>query len=67
VLVKRLIVLTSAYGEYAMKKLRFLRGICGSRKGEKMCKMTQEVGSQNLEGQMQIWTDHKSWYSQIKD
>jgi hypothetical protein len=33
-------LLTLAYGEYALKKL-FLNGIGSSRKGEKMCKMTQ--------------------------
>jgi hypothetical protein len=31
----------------------FLNDIGGSRKGEKMCKMTQEVGSQKCKGQMQ--------------
>jgi hypothetical protein len=30
----------------------FLNGIGGSRKGEKMYKMTQEVGSQKRKGQM---------------
>jgi hypothetical protein len=32
-------------GECIMKESSVLNGIGGSRKGEKMCKMTQEVGS----------------------
>jgi hypothetical protein len=62
-----LAVLALAYGEYAMKKLRFFNGIGGSRKVEKMCKVTQEVGSQNRKGQMQIWTEYEPWCAQIKD
>jgi hypothetical protein len=42
-----LALLTVAYGEYAMKKSNVLNGIGGSRKGEKMCKVTQEVGATN--------------------
>jgi hypothetical protein len=41
-----LALLMLAYGEYVMKKSRVLNGIGCSRKGEKICKMTQEVGSQ---------------------
>jgi hypothetical protein len=37
----------------------FLNGIGGSRKGEKVCKMTQEVGSQKRKGQMQMWTEYE--------
>jgi hypothetical protein len=36
-----LALLTLAYGEDAMKKSSVLYGIGGSRKGEKMCKMSQ--------------------------
>jgi hypothetical protein len=34
----------------------FLNGTGSSRKGEKMCKTTQEVGSQKRKGEMQMWT-----------
>ena len=37
----------------------FLNGTGGSRKGEKMCKMTQEVGSH-------MWTEYEHWCAQIK-
>jgi hypothetical protein len=60
----KLAPLTLAYGEYAMK---ILNGIGGSRKGEKMCKMTQEVGSQKRKGQMQTWTGYEPWCAQIED
>jgi hypothetical protein len=49
-----------------MKKL-FLNGIGGSRKGEKMRKMSQEVGSQKRTGQMQMWTEFEPWCPQIED
>jgi hypothetical protein len=62
-----LAVLALAYGEYAMKKLGFLNGIGGSRKVEKMCKMTQEVGNQKRKWQMQIWIEYEPWCIQIKD
>jgi hypothetical protein len=62
-----LALLTVAYGEYAMKKLVFLNGTGGSRKGEKMCKTTQEVGSQKRKGQMQMWTEYEPSCAQIKD
>jgi hypothetical protein len=39
----------------------------GSRKGEKMCEMTKEVGSQKHKGQMQMWTKYKPWCPPIKD
>jgi hypothetical protein len=39
----------------------------GSRKGEKMCKMTQEVGSQKRKGQMKMWTEHEPCCPQIED
>jgi hypothetical protein len=51
-----LALLTVAYGEYAWRNGVFLNGAGGSRKGEKMCKTTQEVGSQTRKGQMQMWT-----------
>jgi hypothetical protein len=41
--------LLTAYGEYSMKKLSVLNGTGGSRKGEKMCKTIQEVGSQKTQ------------------
>jgi hypothetical protein len=62
-----LAILTVAYGEYAMKKSRVLNGTGGSRKGEKICKTTKEVGSQKHTGQMQMWTEYKPWCAQIKD
>jgi hypothetical protein len=38
------------YGEYATKKSRmFLNGIGGSRKGEKLCKITQEVAAKHMQ------------------
>jgi hypothetical protein len=43
-----------------------LNGIGSSRKGEKMCKMIQEVGSHKHKGQAQIWTEYEPWCSQIK-
>jgi hypothetical protein len=45
----------------------FLNGIGGSSKGEKMCKMAQEVGSQKQIGQMQMWTEYEPWCAQIED
>jgi hypothetical protein len=61
-----LALLTVAYGEYAMKKLSVFNGIGGSRKGEKMFNMTQEVGNQERKGQMQMWTEYEPWCTQIK-
>jgi len=58
-----LALLTIAYGGYAMKKSN---GTGGSRKGE-MCKTTQEVGSQKLRGQIQMWTEYEPWCAQIED
>jgi hypothetical protein len=55
---KTLTLLAVAYGEYAMKKSN---GIGGSRKGEKLCKMIQEVGSQKRKGLLQIWTECELW------
>jgi hypothetical protein len=42
----------------------FLNGIGGARKGEQMCKMTQEVGSQKRYGQMQRWTEYEQTVTQ---
>jgi hypothetical protein len=39
----------------------------GSRKGEKMCKMTQEMGSQKRKEQMHTWTGYEPWCAQIED
>jgi hypothetical protein len=54
-----LAVLTVVCGEYAMKKLRFLSGTGSSRKGEKTCKTTQEVGSQKRRGETQMWPEYE--------
>jgi hypothetical protein len=62
-----LAILTVAYGEYGMKKSSVLNGKGGSRKGEKMCKTTEEVGKQKRKGQMQMWTDYEPWCDQIED
>ena len=56
-----------AYGEYAMKEMSVLNGKGSSRKGEKMCKTTQEVGSQKRKGQMPTWTEYEPWCAQIED
>jgi hypothetical protein len=39
------------------KNSSVLNGMGGSRKGQKMCKMIQEVCSQQHKGQMQVWTE----------
>jgi len=62
-----LALLTVAYDEYAMKKSNFLNGTGGSRRGEKICKTTQEVGSQKRKGQTQMWTQYELWCVQIED
>ena len=49
--------LTVGYGEHAIKKYS---GISGSKRGEKMCTMTPEVGSQKRNGQMEMWTERTS-------
>jgi hypothetical protein len=57
---RTLALLTVAYDEHAMKKLSvFLNGIGSSGKGKKMCKMTQELGSQKCKGQMQMWVEYE--------
>jgi hypothetical protein len=58
-----LALLTVAHGAYAMKKSRVSNGIGGSGKGEKMCKMTQEVDSQKRRGQIEMWTEYEPWCS----
>jgi hypothetical protein len=62
-----LALLAVAFGEYAKKKQSVFGGIGGSRTGEKMCKMIQEVGSQKRKGQMQMWTGYEPWCAQIED
>jgi hypothetical protein len=42
----------------------FLNGTGGSWKGEKMCKMTEEVSSQRRKGQMQMWTEYEQTVNQ---
>jgi hypothetical protein len=42
----------------------FLNDIGDSRKGEKMCKMTQQVGSQKPKRQMQMWTEYEQTVNQ---
>jgi hypothetical protein len=61
-----LALLTLAYDEYTVKESSVLNAIGGLRKG-KMCKMTQEVGSQNRKVQMQMWTACQHWCTQIED
>jgi len=46
-----LALLTVAYGEYDMKKSSVFEWHRRFKKGEKMCKTTQEVGSQKRKGQ----------------
>jgi hypothetical protein len=55
-----------AYGEYAMMKMSDLNGTGGWSKGEKMCKTTQEVGSQKCNRQMQLCTEYEPWCAQIE-
>jgi hypothetical protein len=62
-----LALLTRAYGEYCRRKVERFNAIGGTRKGEKMCKMTPEVGSQKCKGQLQMWTEYEPWCSQIED
>jgi len=62
-----LALLTVAYGEYAMKKYSVFDSTGGSGKGEKMCKTTQEMGSQKRKGQMQMWTEYEPCCAQIED
>jgi hypothetical protein len=62
-----LTLLTVAYGEYDMKKSFVLNGTGSSRKGEKMSKTTQEVGSQKRKGQMQMCLEYEPWCAQIED
>jgi hypothetical protein len=58
---KTLALLTEACGEYTMKQSSVLNGRAGSRKGEKMCRMTQEVGSQKRKRQIKMWTGYEDW------
>ena len=62
-----LALLTVTYGECVMKKSSVLNGTGGSRKSEKMCKTTQEVGNQKRKGQVQMWTEYEPWCAQIED
>jgi hypothetical protein len=54
-----LVVLMLACGEYAVKKWAALHGTGGPRKGEKMCKMTRAVGTEEREGHAQVGTEHE--------
>jgi hypothetical protein len=56
-------LLTVAYCEYAMKN-SCLNDIGGSRKGKKMCKMTQELGNQKRKWQMKMWTEYEQTANQ---
>jgi hypothetical protein len=56
-----LALLTSAYDVNAMKKSSVFECHRFSRTGEKICKMTQEVGIQKRRGQMQLCKDHEPW------
>jgi len=62
-----LALLTVAYGEYTMRKSSVFNGTGRSRKGEKMCKTTQEVGSQKRKGQMQMWTEYELLCAKMED
>ena len=62
-----LALLTVTYGEYTTKKSSVFNGTGRSRKGEKMCKTTQEVGSQKRKGQIQMWTEYEPWCAPIED
>ena len=62
-----LTLLTVAYGEYTVKITSVLNGTGGSRKGEKICKTTQDMGSQKRKGQLQMWTEYEPWCAQIED
>jgi hypothetical protein len=62
-----LALLTVVYGEYTVKKLSVLNGTGGSRKGEKMHRVTQGVSSKKHKGQMQIWTEYELWCTQFGD
>jgi hypothetical protein len=42
-----------------MKKSNVSSGKSGSREGEKMCKLTQEMGSQKHKIQMQMWAQYE--------
>jgi hypothetical protein len=44
-----------------------LNGIGGSRKDEKMCKLTQEVDSRKRKGQKQKWKENEPGSNQIED
>jgi hypothetical protein len=48
-----LALLTLAFDEYAMKKISVFEWRCSSRKEEKTCNMTQEMGSQKCKGMWQ--------------
>jgi hypothetical protein len=54
--------LALTYGEYAMKKSAVLERHRLSRKGEMLCKMPQEVSSE----EMPLWTQYEPWCVQIK-
>jgi hypothetical protein len=60
-------LLTVAYGKCVIKNRVFLNGTGGSKKGEKMCKTTQEMNSQKRKGQMQMWTEYEPWCAQIEN
>jgi hypothetical protein len=47
--------LTLAFGVYVMRKSNVFNDIRGSRKYEKVCKMTLEVRSQERKGHKQMW------------
>jgi hypothetical protein len=64
---KTLALLTVACGEYAVKESSVFECIGGSRKGEKICKVTQEVDIQKRKGQTQKWTEYKLLCAQIED
>jgi hypothetical protein len=44
-----------------------MNGTGGSRKGEKMCETTEELGSQKRKGQMEMWTEYEPLCAQVED
>jgi hypothetical protein len=62
-----LALLTVAYGEYAMKKSSVSKWHRGFKKGEKICKLAQNVGSPKRKAQVQMWTEYEPWSAQIED
>jgi hypothetical protein len=61
-----LAMLTLAYSKYGKKISSVFEWNRLFKKGEKMCQVTREVGSQKRV-RIQIWTKYELWYAQIED